>query len=498
MTVTTPQPSPAFAPPPGPPVPGPVFGPPRPPAPLPVILRAALAGLVAALLVPGQRLGVGTVVAALVVAAAAPPGARVRTPYGAAFGSVGIALLLMAVLRDASWLVPLCLLGALGCWSLLLSGASGWLGSLRGALAVAIGWVPASGWIARALPGLVAADRRTAAAPVARGGLVAALLLLVFGTLFATADAAFGELAGRLVPSAPEMLIWRVPVLIGVVLLVGAAVRVAAARAVSSDTTLYAGRALRPVEWVLPLVVLDLLFAAFVAVQAAVLFGGRTHVLSTADLTYADNARQGFGQLVATAVLTLGVLAVAARVVPRTPANRRTLRLLLGVLCVLTLVVLASASRRLGLYEQEFGFTRLRLSVDGAIYWLAAVLLLVGAAGLTRSTAWLPRAVALSAALGLLLFAVADPDARIADRNVERFQERGDLDQGYAAGLSTDAVPALQELPEPQRSCVLASMGEPTNDGWLEANLSRSRARTSLLERPPGSCPTGDLTRPSR
>ena len=463
-----------------------------------VVVRAAVAGLVAALLVPGQRLGAGTVVAALVVAAAAPPGARVRTPYGAAFGAVGIGLLLMAVLRDASWLVPLCLLGALGCWSLLLSGASGWLGSLRGALVVAIGWLPASGWLGRALPPLVAAERQKAAAPVVRGGLVAVALFVVFGTLFATADAAFGELAGRLVPSMPDLLPVRVLVLIAVALLVGAAARVASARAVSSETTPYAGRALRPVEWVLPLVVLDLLFAAFVAVQLTVLFGGRTHVLSTADLTYAQYARQGFGQLVATAVLTLGVIAVAARLVPRTPANRRALQLLLGVLGALTLVVLASASRRLGLYEQEFGYTSLRLSVDGAISWLAVVLLLVGCASLTRSSAWLPRAVALSAALGLLVFAVADPDARIADRNVERFESGGDLDEGYAMSLSADAVPALQRLPEPQRSCVLARLSVPARDSWLEANLSRSRARASLLERPAGTCSTGDLTRPSR
>ncbi|MBW3639234.1 MAG: DUF4173 domain-containing protein, partial [Actinobacteria bacterium] len=210
------------------------------------------------------------------------------------------------------------------------------------------------------------------------------------------------------------------------------------------------------------------------------------HVLSTAGLTYAEYARQGFGQLVAAAVLTLGVVAVAVRLTPR---SDRVAQALLAVLCLLTLVVLASASRRLGLYEQEFGFTRLRLSVDGAIGWLAVVLLLVLAAGARPRADWLPRAVVLSAAGGLLLFAAGDPDARIAERNVERFAATGELDLGYLAGLSADAVPALQRLPEPERSCVLRAIGPPPPDGWTAVNRSRVRAREAFAAFPPGACP---------
>jgi hypothetical protein len=38
-------------------------------------------------------------------------------------------------------------------------------------------------------------------------------------------------------------------------------------------------------EWVLPIAALVLLFAGFVVVQVAVLFGGRRHVLTTAGLS---------------------------------------------------------------------------------------------------------------------------------------------------------------------------------------------------------------------
>ena len=46
---------------------------------------------------------------------------------------------------------------------------------------------------------------------------------------------------------------------------------------------------------------------------------------------------------------------------------------LLGLLCGLTLVVLFSALHRLGLYTDAYGQSRLRLSVQAAIWWLGAL-----------------------------------------------------------------------------------------------------------------------------
>ncbi len=463
-----------------PPLPDGAERPPAPAAPLALVARAVAAGAVAAALVPGQRLGAGTVVAALALAVAAPPGARLRTPSGAALAAVAAALVAVTAVRDAAWVTGTCLLAALVTWSLLLSGGRGWGPTGLGTLAVPLRWPYALVWLARPLTRLGTSHSRTAALPVARAVAVSALLLLVFGTLFVSADAAVRGLLERLALPAPgPLLLARPLVLVAVAGLAAAAALVVAAPRRAATSPPYAGRALRPVEWVLPLLALDLLFAAFVSVQLTVLFGGRDHVLSTAGLTYAQYAREGFGQLVAAAVLTLGVVAVAARVVPRSPATVRVRNLLLGALCLLTLVVLASAARRLGLYEQEFGFTRLRISVDAAIAWLAVVLLLVLAAGSRLGARWLPQALVLSAAAGLLVFAVGDPDARIAQRNVERFAATGNLDLGYLAGLSADAVPVLQALPEPQRSCVLAALA-PGPESVTAANLSRVRTRAAL------------------
>ncbi len=157
-------------------------------------------------------------------------------------------------------------------------------------------------------------------------------------------------------------------------------------------------------------------------------------MLRTAGLTYAEYAREGFGQLIAAAALTLAVIALARK---DTPA----LKLLLGLLCALTLVVLASALKRLGLYEEAYGFTRLRLMAHGAILWLGALFALILAAGALNRGALLPRATVALSALAALTFALSNPDGWIASHNLAR---AGEVDRTYLLrDLSADAAPAL-------------------------------------------------------
>ena len=69
---------------------------------------------------------------------------------------------------------------------------------------------------------------------------------------------------------------------------------------------------------------------------------------------------------------------------------------MLGALCLLTLVVVASALYRMHVYEEAYGFTRLRLLVSVFEGWLGLVVLLVLGAGLRLRGSWVPRAVLLS------------------------------------------------------------------------------------------------------
>jgi hypothetical protein len=157
---------------------------------------------------------------------------------------------------------------------------------------------------------------------------------------------------------------------------------------------------------------------------------------------------------------------------------------------VLTLVMLASALRRLGLYEDAFGATRLRLLVHVQLLWLGAVFLLLLIAGAASEGARLPRAIVAVSAAAALGFAASDPDARIAERNVARYAETGHLDFRYLDTLSADAAPAIARLPPALGACASARVRGllATPDGVAGANAGRAQAREVLARFARGAC----------
>ena len=443
---------------------------------------ALVAGAAGAALLPDEAPGLGLLVVGLLVAAAAVPASRGRIGrHEVGFGLLATTLLAVAVLRDAPWLVDLAILGTLGVASFALAPGRSVVATLLGGLSVPLGALRGLPWMARGLAPLAGSSARTWW-PVVRTAAGSLLLLLVFGALFASADAAFSALLPDVdLPSVPL----RAVVL---VVVAGAALAVAFVGAVPPRWDVLApgpARAVRTAEWAVPIAVLVALFLAFVLVQLTVLFGGHRHVLETSGLTYAEYARAGFGQLLVVTVLTLSVIATAARFAPRTTSSQRAMmRGLLGSLAGLALLVVASALYRLHLYEEAFGFTRLRLFMNAFESWLGVLLVLTLVAGVRLSAGWLPRAAVATGAAGLLALGVLGGDGFVAQRNVDRWEQTGRLDVAYLQELSADAVPAVDRLPEPLRSCVLGGMAAVPADGPGGWNLSRSRARALLADRP--------------
>lgn len=451
-------------------------------------LAAIGAGALAATLLPGTPVGLALFLVALAVAAAAAPLRGGADPvWSLLLGGLALALAVSACVRDAGWVVAGELAAAVVLGSLAMSAPRGWRATALAAVAAPLRMPFGARGIAAEVAGLLPASRSRTAFAVGRGLVLAGALLAVFGVLFATGDRAFAQLAGDVLPN--ELPLDYLPLRLAcfglVTSLAGGLVHAAGvADASARRPLLRLGR----VEWLLALGALNLLFALFVAVQLAVLFGGDGYVRDTAGLTYAQYARSGFAQLVVVGALTLAVVGAALRWA-RTENARdvRGLRALLAALCLLTLVVLASALHRLGLYEQAYGFTRPRLAVHALLLFGGGLFVLVVAALASGRRGWLARATVLLGALAALAFWAGDPDGRIATHNVERYESTGRLDAAYLAGLSADAVPALLRLPRRLRARVLGRqrarlLREP--DGVAGANLSRARARDALAARP--------------
>jgi hypothetical protein len=468
-------------------------------------LWAALATGLLSMLLLGDGMAVNLLVVAVpatlaVYVAGRRAGRRPRA-WSLVWGAGGLALLVVPSVRAAEWPSFLAVVTALAAGSLALHGGRTWPAVLLGPVGVFTALVTGPAWAWQGLRERAGGDR-SKVGPVLRSLAVAAGLLLVFGVLFAQADAAFADLLGALVPDvSTEDAPWRV-----LLLMVGLVGTLAAARTAAAPTRwdrvqVTAGVARGRVEWALPLIGLIVLFAAFNAVQLAVLFGGYDAVLAETGLTYAQYARQGFWQLLMATLLTLAVIVVALRWAPRTRSSDRTLvRGVLGTLCALAIVVVASAVRRMDMYVEAYGLTRLRISVVAMELWLGLVIVLIMAAGVWGARL-LPRAVAVSALAGVLAFGFVSPDELIAERNVERYETTGRFDLEYARGLSADAVPVLDRLEEPMRSCALrdiaAELDEERDTPWYATSWGEAEARRVLDERPVASEVSGPASGPT-
>ena len=189
--------------------------------------------------------------------------------------------------------------------------------------------------------------------------------------------------------------------------------------------------AARAWEWAVPVGLVVAVVAGFLVAQATAMWGGHEYLQRTTGLTYAEYVHQGFGQLTTATFLTVVVVALTMQVAARaTRGDRILLRVLLGSLCLLTLAVVASALYRMALYQEAYGYTVLRVFVDGFELWLGLVVILLLIAGIRLSGQWLARAVLISAAVFTLGFAAMNPDAWVAERNIDTV--RGGPDPRHA------------------------------------------------------------------
>jgi hypothetical protein len=235
--------------------------------------------------------------------------------------------------------------------------------------------------------------------------------------------------------------------------------------------------------------ILNLLFLFFMAVQLRYLFGGADVVQVTAGLSYAEYARRGFFELVATALLVVPLLLLADwAAAPDTARARDILRATMLILVVLLVGVLASAAYRMRLYQAAYGLTELRLYVSVVIVWLTAVF---GWLVLTVLRGRRERFVFGSICTGIVCIValhVLNPHALIARVNIDRAVAGAAYDGTYLRSLGADAVPVLlarlDQLPEAER-CRVAGMLEERwsgarRGGWRTWNLGDWRARRLL------------------
>jgi hypothetical protein len=227
----------------------------------------------------------------------------------------------------------------------------------------------------------------------------------------------------------------------------------------------------------------------FVVLQIVYLFQPPPVALNS-GVTFAEYARQGFGELsfAATIVGAIILLLEYARPVDLSERDRLMfVRLELGLLLALELV-LVSAFRRVMLYEDAYGFTTTRLFAQAYMVVMSLSLIALGIEVARGSiSVSFGRRVA-EIALGVFTVLVFwNSDAWIVNRNIDRAVQDGKFDAGYVRLLSRDVIPTLisrrAELPTDARASVeewLACTSIPTERRWFEWNRSVSAVDRAL------------------
>ncbi|MEV4272409.1 DUF4153 domain-containing protein [Micromonospora aurantiaca] len=456
---------------------------------VPLAVLAAAVG--SAVFVPLGRVGVGWFLGWLTLTLAVVLAVRSKTAelpradklIRAGWAAAALALIAVPAFRNAWWLVTFCVLGALGCATLAIIGGRLVRSVLFGLVATPFAALRGLPWVRRHI---TASPQEATVRKVTVSVVATVVVLVVFGSLLASADAAFSEALGSLVPeiNLGTVFGWVFLAVVGGLIAVAALYTLAAPPDLSTVDR-EGERRLGLLEWAPAIGALTLLFAGFVVVQFTTLFGGQQHVQRVAGLSYAEYARSGFWQLLFVTLLTVAVLGGVSRWARRErPVERIMLRVLLGLISALSVVIVASALSRMWTYQKVYSFTGERIFVMAFEMLLGTVFLMIIAAGVKWRGRWIPGTTLALAVAMLLGLAVLNPEDYVARRNTLRYEQTGKIDAWYLRALSADATPALAKLPDPVRRCTLSwiadDLAEP--DPWYAWNLGRQRARKALDE----------------
>lgn len=338
---------------------------------------------------------------------------------------------------------------------------------------------------------------------IARGLVLAVPIILIFTMLLTSADAAFNQatldaLKFWGLDNVAEIITRLMVTGVAAWLSLGAltyALRDANVRQNPLAAARPASLPLGLTETGIVLLSVNLLFAAFVVTQFRYFFGGQSNI-TVAGYTYADYARRGFAELVIVALFTLGLGLAAQTFTRRTTATAHwVFAALCGMLVALAGIILASGFQRLMLYEEAYGFTRLRTYPHIFMIWVGVLLAVFLLTVLVNRPRLFVFGLFLSALGFIVTLNTLNTDAFIARHNIARYQHTGELDALYLATLSDDAVtellPLLNQPDEETRAIIGGALHYRLNEldalnaaaEWPGWHWARAQAYAALQAR---------------
>jgi len=236
------------------------------------------------------------------------------------------------------------------------------------------------------------------------------------------------------------------------------------------------------------------IYTMFAIIQFKYLFAGAS---LPADLSYAQYARRGFFELLFLSFINIGLILAIIYLVrdkiynnSNSSNSSKLIKILMLYLCAITIMLLVSSFYRMALYNNEYGFTELRI--------LVVIFLIFEAVGLLVTFYYIIKPkfniIAFYSVVCLIFYLtvnVINLDYIIAKENIDMHYEGKDLDVHYLYRLSADAAPQMKRLLD-DKDIFIQRMAQDyfekidyqatyTKD-WRSFNLSRNNALKIINE----------------
>lgn len=192
------------------------------------------------------------------------------------------------------------------------------------------------------------------------------------------------------------------------------------------------------------LTVLNIIYLIFSYTQIKVLF-------TEQNIKYSEFARNGFFQLLVVSLINIIMILKANNKNLR--ENKKQVRykkIMCIVMLIFTLIIIISAFARMTLYQQNYGYTRLRILVDFTLI-TEIILLIPTLIYIIKGKINLSKSYFVIIVTMYCIVNFANIDGIIAKNNISKYKETGYIDLSYLINIdNTDIIEQLLEIQDSQ------------------------------------------------
>ena len=233
------------------------------------------------------------------------------------------------------------------------------------------------------------------------------------------------------------------------------------------------------------LTMINIVYIVFSYIQFSYLFGKNMGGLPV-GITYSEYARRGFFELLFVTAINFGIILLTLFFAQQQSKRfNPILKSLLYMIGIATYIMIYSSYYRMGLYQQNYGYTYLRMLVYFFLFLetflLAATLLFI-----IRPKFQLGKVYVIMFLIFYVGFNYLNIDRFIAKKNIDLYFQTNKIDLYYIQVLSYDVVPEMMRLLDAKDPAVVKETKNyllqhketlEQNKPWQSFNYSEYRAK---------------------